>query len=91
MYIVEEEKEHVADLTGRQLIVGIWYTVLVLHYLDVCVVESSPIELCPYRYRCILLDTTHTCTHDSYMCAHGRLETNIVPVASSCSCSNINF
>ena len=40
MYIVEEEKEHVADLTGRQLIVGIWYTVLVLHYLDVCVVES---------------------------------------------------
>lgn len=23
MYIVEEEKEHVADLTGRQLIVGI--------------------------------------------------------------------
>jgi hypothetical protein len=40
MYIVEEEKEHVADL--RQTLDSVvdcwyWYTVLVLNYLDVCV------------------------------------------------------
>ena len=37
MYIVEEEKEHVADSVVD---CWYWYTVLVLHYLDVCVVES---------------------------------------------------